>query len=244
MRRGRFEQANGGTFFLDEIGDMPPVMQVKLLRVLEERVIERVGGTRSIPVDVRLIAATHRDLPERIASGSFREDLYYRLSVFPIEISPLRDRPDDIVPLVVEFAERMQATCGVKLDFQDNALKALCNYRWPGNVRELANMIERLVVTKPNGVIRAQDLPWPIVASDSSVDVLPEVVDARLAPSAPGIRLPADGFDLREYLADIEKTIIKDALEQSDGVVQHAAERLGIGRTTLVEKIRRYGLRN
>ncbi len=244
MRRGRFEQANGGTFFLDEIGDMPPVMQVKLLRVLEERVIERVGGTRSIPVDVRLIAATHRDLPERIASGSFREDLYYRLSVFPIEISPLRDRPDDIVPLVVEFAERMQATCGVKLDFQDNALKALCNYRWPGNVRELANMIERLVVTKPNGVIRAQDLPWPIVASDSSVDVLPEVVDARLAPSAPGIRLPADGFDLREYLADIEKKIIKDALEQCDGVVQHAAERLGIGRTTLVEKIRRYGLRN
>ncbi len=241
-REGRFEQAKGGTFFLDEIGDMPAVMQVKLLRVLEERVIERVGGTQSIPVDVRLIAATHRDLPARIAAGKFREDLYYRLSVFPIEISPLRERAEDIEPLVHVFVKRMHATCGVQLDFAIDALEAMRNYRWPGNVRELANMIERLVVTKPNGLIGARDLPWPIVTPMADTD--PSVVDARLAQSGQDVRLPEDGFDLRRYLADIEKSIIRDALEQCDGVVQHAAERLGIGRTTLVEKIRRYGLRD
>ncbi len=183
-RAGRFEQAKGGTFFLDEIGDMPTVMQVKLLRVLEERVIERVGSTESIPVDVRLIAATHRDLPRRIKDGKFREDLYYRLSVFPIEISPLRRRRDDIEPLVDAFVGRLCTAQSVTLRIADDAMKILENYAWPGNVRELANLIERLVVIKPNGVVSAAELPWPIVPRTE-----PEVRATRSAeqPTAPGV---------------------------------------------------------
>ncbi len=238
-RAGRFEQANGGTFFLDEIGDMPSVMQVKLLRVLEERVIERVGSTRSIPVDVRLVAATHRDLPERIAAGRFREDLYYRLSVFPIEVSPLRDRPEDIAPLIEEFVRRLMRQRAVTLRFSAHAMQLLEAYDWPGNVRELANLIERLVVTRPNGNVDAGDLPWPIAAPD---DDAPRVVDAQLTSNA--VTLPPEGIDLKAYLAAIERDMIERALNDCDGVVQHAARKLGIGRTTLVEKIRRYEIKN
>ena len=235
-RAGRFEQAAGGTFFLDEIGDMPPVMQVKLLRVLEERVIERVGGNKSIPVDIRLVAATHRDLPARIEEGSFREDLYYRLSVFPIEIAPLRDRPADIAPLTDEFIRRMQRDRSVSLRLTDEAKAVLEQYEWPGNVRELQNLVERLVVTRPNGLVRAADLPWPIAD--------PESVPDDVAPATgSGISLPEEGIDLKRYLADIERDMIETALAESNGVVQHAAKRLGIGRTTLVEKIRRYDLK-
>ena len=242
-RAGRFELAEGGTFFLDEIGDMPPVMQVKLLRVLEERCIERVGGTKSIPVDVRLIAATHRDLPQRIESGKFREDLYYRLSVFPIEIAPLRDRPDDIAPLIEEFARRLHSERATGLQFEADAMAVLEAYAWPGNVRELANLIERLVVVRPNGIVTAQDLPWPLTDPD---DELPEVLSSSLESSREraAARLPAEGFDLKEYLAGIERDMIERALQESNGVVQHAAELLGVGRTTLVEKIRRYQIEN
>ena len=242
-RAGRFEQARGGTFFLDEIGDMPAVMQVKLLRVLEERVIERVGGTTSIPVDVRVIAATHRDLPARIEAGKFREDLFYRLSVFPIEIAPLRDRTDDIEPLVFEFVDRLCRDRSVSLDIGADAIERLRRYAWPGNVRELANLIERLVVMRPNGVVTAKDLPWPIVDDRTDDPPFPEVIGAALTTTGDRVRLPADGFDLREHLAHIEQGIIQNALAEADGVVQRAAERLGIGRTTLVEKIRRYGLK-
>ena len=243
-RAGRFEQAKGGTFFLDEIGDMPTVMQVKLLRVLEDRVIERVGGNKSIPVDVRLIAATHRDLPTRIESGDFREDLYYRLSVFPIEISALRDRPDDIPPLVNEFVRRLNAEKSVSLQLSDDAMDSLCKYSWSGNVRELANLIERLAVIRPNGVISAADLPWPIADRPVPGDELPEIVDDNLVPmeASYATHLPSDGIDLKQYLARIEQDMITQALADSGGVVQRAAELLGIGRTTLVEKIRRYGL--
>lgn len=236
-RAGRFEQANGGTFFLDEIGDMPPVMQVKLLRVLEERVIERVGGTKSIPVDVRLIAATHRDLPKRIADGKFREDLYYRLSVFPIDIAPLRERPEDVPGLVDEFVRRLCEQRSVSLQFSDAAMSLLSAYEWPGNVRELANLIERLVVTLPNGMVDAGDLPWPIAKVKND---LPEVVASSLQST--GIELPTGGINLKKHLAAIERRMIENALQQSNGVVQHAAGMLGIGRTTLVEKIRRYEL--
>ncbi|MDJ0701574.1 MAG: sigma-54 dependent transcriptional regulator [Woeseiaceae bacterium] len=239
-RAGRFEQANGGTFFLDEIGDMPPVMQVKLLRVLEERVVERVGGTKSIPVDVRLIAATHRDLPLRIEKGQFREDLYYRLSVFPIEITPLRDRTEDIAPLVAEFIRRVEAEQSVSLRISEEAMSLIENYAFPGNVRELANLIERLVVVRPNGFVMAADLPWPLAPESAPVDDGPEVVSAELSTVA---SLPSEGIDLKQYLASIEQQMIHDALEESGGVVQRAAELLGIGRTTLVEKIRRYKLR-
>jgi len=241
-RAGRFELAEGGTFFLDEIGDMPAVMQVKLLRVLEERCIERVGGTRSIPVDVRLIAATHRDLPECIRDGRFREDLYYRLSVFPIEISPLRLRPDDLAPLIEEFTRRLQDDHAISLQIDRGAMRVLGDYGWPGNVRELANLIERLVVVRPNGVVTARDLPWPLVEHR---DAGPEIVSSNLAlqDGAPRAKLPAEGFDLKEYLADIECEMIVQALQESNGVVQHAAEILGVGRTTLVEKIRRYQIK-
>ena len=240
-RKGRFELAEGGTFFLDEIGDMPSVMQVKLLRVLEERTIERVGGTTTVPVDVRLIAATHRDLPASIEAGKFREDLYYRLSVFPIEIPPLRDRPGDVAPLVREFVARIQSDQALGLEISAAAMRRLEKYAWPGNVRELANLIERLVVIRPNGVVTEADLPWPIVDSPRA----PEIVSSRLAPSAPDPRvtLPADGFDLKDYLAGIERQLIENALAEADGVVQHAAELLGMGRTTLVEKIRRYDIK-
>ncbi len=241
-RAGRFEQAKGGTFFLDEIGDMPAVMQVKLLRVLEERVVERVGGTKSIPVDVRLIAATHRDLPKRIETGDFREDLYYRLSVFPIEISPLHERPEDIPLLVDEFVNRMAASQNVSLQLSDDAIAALQNYTWTGNVRELANLIERLAVIKPYGKITARDLPWPIVAREEAAAAeMPQILSHNLAPSAGGIvDLPQDGINMKQYLANIEQDMIHQALAESNGVVQRAAELLGVGRTTLVEKIKRY----
>ena len=243
-RAGRFEQAKGGTFFLDEIGDMPTVMQVKLLRVLEERVIERVGGTKSIPVDVRMIAATHRDLPTRIETGEFREDLYYRLSVFPIEISALRDRPEDIPPLVDEFIRRLNAEKSVSLHLADDAMDSLRRYSWSGNVRELANLIERLAVIRPNGIVKAADLPWPIADRPAQDEALPEVIDDSLMPmdAAHAMNLPGDGIDLKQYLARIEQDMIAQALTDSGGVVQRAAELLGIGRTTLAEKIRRYGL--
>ena len=245
-RAGRFEQAKGGTFFLDEIGDMPTVMQVKLLRVLEERVIERVGSADSIPVDVRLIAATHRDLPKRIEAGKFREDLYYRLSVFPIEIAPLRDRPKDIAPLVDEFIRRLGEEDSVSLQISQDALQVLERYAWPGNVRELANLIERLVVVRPNGRVKRNDLPWPIVEREEAAPEVREVVSSKLSPVSGGVRvtLPSDGLDLKQYLAKIEQDMIHQALMESDGVVQRAAELLGVGRTTLVEKIRRYELKS
>lgn len=241
-RAGRFEQAKGGTFFLDEIGDMPTVMQVKLLRVLEERVIERVGSTESIPVDIRLVAATHRDLPKRIEAGKFREDLFYRLSVFPIEITPLRSRPDDIPLLVDEFIRRLSAEKNVSLQLSDDAMRILKAYSWSGNVRELANLIERLVVIKPNGVVKARDLPWPIVERKDAEPEVTEVVGSTLnaVSSAVRVDLPKEGLDLKRYLAKIEQDMIEQALLESNGVVQRAAELLGVGRTTLVEKIRRY----
>lgn len=242
-RAGRFELAEGGTFFLDEIGDMPQVMQVKLLRVLEERAIERVGGGKSIPVDIRLIAATHRDLGARIKEGKFREDLYYRLSVFPIEISPLRERPEDVAPLVSEFIRRMHSDQSLGLRISDSALNILEEYSWPGNVRELANLIERLVVIRPNGIVKAADLPWPLAKRQDQVT--PEVLDTSLEvhPNDSRLPLPAEGFDLKEYLGQIERDMIDNALNEAGGVVQRAAEILGVGRTTLVEKMRRYNLK-
>ena len=237
-RAGRFEQAKGGTFFLDEIGDMPSVMQVKLLRVLEERVIERVGGTKSIPVDVRLIAATHRDLPKRIEEGKFREDLFYRLSVFPIEISSLAERKTDIPLLVDEFVRRIQRRKSVAIQLSDGAMHALSNYDWPGNVRELANVVERLVVIKPGGVINEEDLPWPIVDRAETGKELPEVVSHDLRPTP----LPQDGIDLKKHLASVEQDLIHRALAEANGVVQRAADKLGVRRTTLAEKIKRYAI--
>ena len=239
-RAGRFEQAKGGTFFLDEIGDMPSVMQVKLLRVLEERVIERVGGTKSIPVDVRLVAATHRDLPQRIKEGKFREDLFYRLSVFPIEVAPLAERISDIPLLVNRFIARINARKSTAVRIGHEALDALSEYNWPGNVRELANVIERLVVIKPQGVIGREDLPWPIVKrQEVRDDPAAAILSHNLQPgSVPAF--PQNGLNLKQHLAQVEQQLIQQALLQSEGVVQRAADLLGVRRTTLAEKIKRY----
>ena len=232
-REGRFEMARRGTLFLDEIGDMPLPMQVKLLRVLQERVIERVGGTKSIPIDIRVIAATHRDLQKNIDEGSFREDLYYRLSVFPIDVPPLRERSEDIAPLVEELTARVRRNLGVAAHLDDAVLDVLRVYDWPGNVRELANLIERLAVIRPNGVVRPDDLPWPFRPRASAA----QAQDAR-ADADP--QLPSEGLDLKRHLADVECQAIRAALVDADGVVKRAADLLGMGRTTLVEKIRRY----
>ena len=231
-RAGRFEQATGGTLFLDEIGDMPVPMQVKLLRVLEERSVERVGGGRSRPVDTRVIAATHRDIQQCIDEGGFREDLFYRLNVFPLEVPSLRERPEDIRPLVAEMIQRSESRLGVTIHLTEPAFKALERYSWPGNVRELGNLIERLAVIKPNGVVELEDLPWPVTPLKT------EVVSAQLEVATTA--LPETGVDLKQYLSEVERGAIEAALEQADGVVKAAADALGLRRTTLVEKIRRY----
>jgi sigma-54 specific flagellar transcriptional regulator A len=231
-RTGRFEQAAGGTIFLDEIGDMPPAMQVKLLRVLQERVIDRIGGLESIPVDVRVIAATHRDLPEAIEDGTFREDLYYRLNVFPIELPPLRERAGDIPLLLEEMVRRVDARLGIRVDFAPETVRALQEYDWPGNVRELANLVERLAVVRPHGCIMVGDLPAPLRRETAAAATAPAAADD----------LPPDGKSLKEHMGDIESSLIRDALRSCDGVVAQAARMLGMGRTTLVEKIRRYDI--
>lgn len=239
-RAGRFELAQHGTLFLDEIADMPSAMQVKLLRVLQERVIERVGGVKSIPVDIRVIAASHRDLQKRMEDGRFREDLYYRLSVFPIEIPPLRERPDDIEPLVSEMIRRVENKYAVTIRLTHDALARLQEYEWPGNVRELANLIERLAVIKPHGEIEDTDLPWPLREKTSEPQLLGAHLREGIDEDIAG--LPVGGLDLKKHLSDIERNMIESALRNSDGVVKKAAELLVMGRTTLVEKIRRYGI--
>lgn len=236
-RMGRFEQAERGTLFLDEIGDMPTAMQVKLLRVLQDRVVERVGGSNSQAIDIRIITATHRNLQQRIQEGTFREDLFYRLSVFPIEIAGLRDRPDDIPPLVSEMIARARRNLGVGVTLGDDAMQVLMKYPWPGNVRELGNLVERLAVIKPNGVIGVADLPWPVRPAETG----PEIVSMRLTPEAgANASLPAGGLDLKRHLSDVERRAIQAALHEANGVVKKAADALGMRRTTLVEKIRRY----
>lgn len=234
-RAGRFEQAAGGTLFLDEIGDMPTPMQVKLLRVLQERVVERVGGTDSRTIDVRVVAATHRDLQKCIDEGGFREDLYYRLNVFPLEVPALRDRRSDIPPLIAEMIARAGGKLGVTIALTDDALEALVDYSWPGNVRELGNLVERLAVIKPNGLVDVRDLPSPIRPQTATTEVIAE--DLR-----PTVELPSTGLDLKQYLTDVERAAIEAALEEANGVVKQAADALGMGRTTLVEKIRRHGI--
>lgn len=249
-RQGRFELAEGGTLFLDEIGDMPLPMQVKLLRVIQERSFERVGSNRSIAADVRLIAATHRNLEENIRDGSFREDLYYRLNVFPIELPPLRERRDDIPLLINEFIMRLEKSGRGAVRLTPGALGSLSEYPWPGNVRELANLMERLVIMFPSGLVDVRDLPSKFqVDGARPIEVaLPPVAAAAIesapdmAKAATATHLPTDGVNLKDYLAELELSFINQALDGADGVVAHAAERLGMRRTTLVEKMKKYGL--
>jgi sigma-54 specific flagellar transcriptional regulator A len=245
-RQGRFEMAEGGTLFLDEIGDMPMPMQVKLLRVLQERVFERVGGTKPIVTDVRIVAATHRNLEEMIKDGTFREDLYYRLQVFPIEMPPLCERVDDIPLLINELIARLEHENRGSVRFTTGAVMALCQYKWPGNVRELSNVIERMVIMHPYGVVDVHDLPEKFRPAGTSAprETDTKLFDQHLAPMEPMVaaRLPRDGIDLKEHISNLECSLIKQALDEAGGVVAHAAKRLNMRRTTLVEKLRKYGL--
>ncbi|WP_160286239.1 sigma-54 dependent transcriptional regulator [Pseudomonas knackmussii] len=251
-RAGRFELANGGTLFLDEIGDMPLPMQVKLLRVLQERTFERVGSNKTQNVDVRIIAATHKNLEKMIEGGSFREDLYYRLNVFPIEMAPLRERVEDIPLLMNELISRMEHEKRGSIRFNSAAIMSLCRHDWPGNVRELANLVERLAIMHPYGVIGVGELPKKFRhVDDEDEDLatsLREELEERAAITAglPGLdspaMLPAEGIDLKDYLANLEQGLIQQALDDANGVVARAAERLRIRRTTLVEKMRKYGM--
>ncbi len=248
-RVGRFELAEGGTLFLDEIGDMPLNMQVKILRVLQERTFERVGSNRTQSANVRVIAATHKNLEDLIESGEFREDLYYRLNVFPIEMPSLRDRVEDIPLLINELISRMEKEKRGSLRMNSAAIMSLCRHDWPGNVRELANLIERLAIMNPYGVIGVQELPKKFRYVDDYDENRP-VEDSGMPSGVPGLvgldapaLLPVNGLDLKDYLSNLERQLIQQALDEAGGVVARAAEKLRIRRTTLVEKVRKYGLR-
>jgi sigma-54 dependent transcriptional regulator, flagellar regulatory protein len=242
-RQGRFEMAEGGTLFLDEIGDMSLAMQVKLLRVLQERTFERVGSNRSMTANVRIIAATHVDLDNAIVEGRFRQDLYFRLNVFPIETPPLRERREDLPLLFNDLIERLrnEGSAGIRLTPQ--AVESLSRYRWPGNVRELANLVERLAILYPNAVVDVHDLPAKYRADELVAEAPGESLSEGPVPEpAYPSRLPRQGLDLKEHLNQLEFTLIQQALIESGWVVAHAAKRLQMGRTTLVEKMRKFGL--
>ena len=241
-RQGRFELAQGGTLFLDEIGDMPLAMQVKLLRVLQERAFERVGSNRTQTADVRIIAATHRDLEKAIADGRFREDLYYRLNVFPIEMPPLRDRIGDLPLLIGEQIARMEALGRGGVKFSPPVLRVLARYSWPGNIRELANLIERLAIMHPGRVIEVGDLPEKFRAGIPEGGVEDEHEGIEPGLHLPELPHPGEGFDLKDYLNDLESRLIRQALDDAGGVVAHAAKLLGMRRTTLVEKMRKFAI--
>ena len=221
-KAGLFETGQSGTLFLDEIGDMPPALQIKLLRVIQEKRIQRLGGTGSIPIDVRFIAATHRDLEERVAAGAFREDLFYRMNVIRVDLPPLRERPEDIPALAEQFLRRIAAETGrTELRFTDDALEWLRGYHFPGNVRELENLIERAAILSESPVLTARQF------GDRPADGPPEL-----------FRTLQNGGTLR----DLERAAIRDALHRHEGNRTRAAAELGITRRTLFNKIREYGL--
>ena len=228
MRKGRFELADGGTLFLDEVGDMPPSLQVKLLRVLQEMEFERVGGTKTIRVDVRVLSASNRNIKEVVAEGGFREDLFYRLNVINIEVPSLRERTEDIRLLVNHFIEKYRQDRGKEeIELSPEAWKILYSYTWPGNVRELENIIERAVVLKADRVIGPDDLPAELSEKGKEVEV------ERFIPlNAP----------LQKTLEEIEEKLIRRALEQCDNVQSHAAEMLGITKSLIQHKMKKYNI--
>ena len=263
-RLGRFEFAEGGTLFLDEIGDMSLQMQVKLLRVLQERSFERVGSNRTIHCNVRIIAATHRDLDVAITAGRFREDLFYRLNVFPVQMPPLRERLEDLPVLIEHLVQRQGKSAGRQIRFDKDAMSCLASNRWPGNVRELANLLERLAILFPERTITADDLPeryrsagtagWfdhgVRIVPPADIAAPPQIASSCQPSEAPAALveelletvLPRGGIDLKDHLCAIELGLIRKALEEADGTVAEAARLLRMRRTTLVEKLRKYRL--
>ena len=259
-RKGRFELAEGGTLFLDEIGDMPLQMQVKLLRVLQERTFERVGGHKPMQCNVRIIAATHRDLEKMIADDKFREDLYYRLNVFPIDSPALRERREDIPLLLQELITRIHGEGVEPVKFTERAISSLMEHSWSGNVRELSNLVERLMILYPGQIVDVQELPakyqygdvepfepdYPeeVLEREAFNELVAESAaqdDVEAEPAINGF-LPDEGVNLKEYLSELEINLIQQALEQQEWVVARAADKLGMRRTTLVEKMRKYDI--
>ncbi len=231
-RTGRFEIADQGTIFLDEIGDMSPDLQVKLLRAIQERRFERVGGTDTIDVDIRVISATNKDLPAAIEEGIFREDLYYRLNVIPIHILALRERKDDILSLADHFQDNLAKRVNdyQKKNFSDNTKQALLNYNWPGNIRELENLIERISVLVDEQLIQPHDLPEDItnVASCTSSVSVASIFNS--------------GIGFNEAVDQYQKSLIQYALNETGWVKARAAGLLKMNRTTLVEKIKKMNI--
>lgn len=227
---GKFEVANGGTIFLDEIGDMPLQLQMKLLRVLQEHEIERVGSSKKTKLDIRLISATNVALAEQVKNGKFREDLYYRLNVIPIVLPPLKERRGDIALLARFFLEKICKEMNrTQLSIDDSAMRAIEAYDWPGNVREMENVIERTVTLTDETIITCADLPPDIAPSNLEQPTLSPVVTS-------------EGVDINQVIADIESQMILQAMDISNGVKARAAALLNLNRTTLVEKIKRLGI--
>ena len=290
-RRGRFELANSGTLFLDEIGDMRLDMQVKLLRVLQERVIDRVGDDRSIPVNVRVVAATHRQLEESISQGKFRADLFYRLNVVPLYVPALRDRGDDVTILFDHFAKRCATPGQLPIRASEDLREWMTSYSWPGNCRELLNLVERLTVFWPAQELSLKSIPSSMLprgastvvgasspdeqaailelfqgdedlmsakeAAHAAADCVSDVADLAVAelvvresssnwsaelPAAAAPTLSNATVDLKQMLADFESAWIREAMKVTEGNITHAAELLGLARTTLIERLRKYDL--
>lgn len=227
MKKGRFELADGGTLFLDEVGEMPPSLQVKLLRVLQEMEFERVGGTKSIEVDVRILAASNRKLREDVDRGVFREDLFYRLNVVQVEVPPLRDRTEDIPLLVAHFIEKFQPSDKTKIELAPEVWKLLYSYNWPGNIRELENIIERALVMNSDGLIGTEDLPHDFSGKQEELSV-----DRFIPRNAP----------LQETLEQIEEKLIRRALSQCNNIQSHAAKMLGITKSLIQHKMKKYNI--
>ncbi len=232
-RKGRFELADGGTIFLDEIGDMPFHLQVKLLRVLQERQIEIVGSSETMDVDVRVIAATHKDLEKAVIDGKFREDLFYRLNVIPIRIPALKERREDVPLLISHFLDRfVSADKSNDISFSPLAMDLMIGYDWPGNVRELENVIERLVILRGGNEILPEDLPAKIFKSNPLATKQYKTL----------FELPKDGVDLKQILSDIEDSLIMQAMNRTNGNKNQASKLLTLNRTTLIEKMKKKNL--
>jgi transcriptional regulator with GAF, ATPase, and Fis domain len=240
-RQGRFEMAHGGTLFLDEVGELPLHLQVKLLRVLQIRQFEAVGSSRTVEVDVRIIAATNRDLEDAVAKREFREDLYYRLNVIPVKIPSLRERKSDIAMLVKHFVDQFNAVTGHSVEAPTGQIMdALMAYDWPGNIRELENLMERLVILKGQGSVDLGDLPHRIF--QKYAEGRPQGDGALSAWEFPRMVLPQTGLDLKAIVAAFENHLVDQALARTGNNKNRASELLSMNRTTLVEKLRKRGM--